>query len=95
MRLPGATRSRSSSVTTSEFAAVQRLWSIAGLPPTSGYGAVILAVLFASAPALVDMVSSVDFEDAEAVADAVDALLRWRDDVEQDFCRRPSSYRMR
>jgi len=78
-------------VTASEFAAVQRLWSIAGLPPTSGYGAVILAVLLASAPALVDTVSSIDFDDAGAVADAVDALLHWRDDVEQDFCRRPSS----
>jgi hypothetical protein len=76
-------------VTTSELAAVQRLWSIAGLPPTSGYEAVILAVLLASAPALVDMVSSIDFDDSVAVADAADALLRWRDDVEQDFCRRP------
>jgi len=91
MRIAGATRSRSSSVTTSDFAAVQRLWSIAGLPPTSGYGAVILAVLVASAPALVDMVSSIDFDDAVAVADAVDALLHWRDDVEQDFCSPASS----
>ena len=33
-----------------------------------------------------------DFDDAVAVADAVDALLQWRDDVEQDFCRRPRSY---
>jgi hypothetical protein len=62
------------------------------LPPTSGYGTVILAVLLASAPALVDRVSSTDFDDAVAVADAVDALLQWRDDVEQDFCRRPASY---
>jgi hypothetical protein len=77
-------------VTTSEFAAVQRLWSIAGLPPTTGYGAVILAALLASAPALVDTVSSIDFDDAVDVAEAVDALLQWRDDVEQDFCRRPS-----
>lgn len=92
MTLSGATRSRSSSVTTSELEAVQRLWSIAGLPATSGYGAVILAVLLASAPALVDMVSSIDFDDADAVADAVDALLRWRDDVQRDFCGRRSSY---
>ena len=87
MSIPGATRSRSSSLTTSELAAVQRLWSIAGLPPTSGYGAVILAVLLGSAPALVDMVSSIDFDDAVAVADAVDALLHWRDAV---ACRRRS-----
>jgi hypothetical protein len=73
-------------VTTSELAAAQRLWSIAGLPATSGYEAVIWAVLLASAPALVDMVSSIDFDDAVAVADAVDALLRWRDDVEQKIC---------
>jgi hypothetical protein len=79
-------------VTTPELAAVQSLWSIAGLPPTSGYGTVIVAVLLASAPAFVDMMSSIDFDDAVAVADAVDALLHWRDDVEQDFCQRPSSH---
>jgi hypothetical protein len=53
---------------------------------------VIFGVLLASAPALVEMVSSIDFTDAVAVADAVDALLHWRDDVQQDFCRRPSCY---
>ena len=85
MRTPYATRSRSSSVTTSELAAVQRLWSIAGLPPTSGYGSVILALLLASARQFVDLVSSIDFDDAAAVADAVDAMLCWRDDAEREF----------
>jgi hypothetical protein len=82
-------------VTTSELAAVQHLWSIAGLPAVSGYGAVIIALLLASAPALVDMVSSIDFDDAVAVAHAVDALLEWRGQVEQDLCRRPNSERTR
>jgi hypothetical protein len=91
MKTPGATQARSSPVTTSEFAAVQRVWSIAGLPPISGYGAVFLALLLASAPQLVDVVSSIDFDDARAVADAVDALLRWRGDVQRDFFRRPGS----
>src|SRR3954447_22103296 len=92
MRTPGATRSRPSSVTTSQLATVQRLWSIAGLPPTSGYEAVGLAVLLATAPTLVDMVSLIDFDDAVAVVEAVDAVLRWRGDVEQVFCRRPSCH---
>jgi hypothetical protein len=95
MRTPGATLSPSSSVTSSELAAVQRLWSIAGLTPTYGYGAVILALLLGSAPTLVGMVSLLDFDDAAAVADAVDALLQWRNEVEQDLGRRQRFQSMR
>jgi hypothetical protein len=68
-------------VTTSELAAVQRLWSISGLPPISGYGSVILALLLATAPDFVDMVASIDVDDATAVGDGVDALMHWRADV--------------
>jgi hypothetical protein len=89
MRTSEATQQRSPSVTGAEFVAVQRVWSIAGLPAVSGYGAAVLAVLLASAPELVDLVSSIDADDARAVADAVDALLQWRDDAEQHFFRRP------
>jgi hypothetical protein len=88
MGTPAATRCRSSSLTTAELGGVQRLWSIAGLPPVSGYGAAIFAVLLAATPALVEMVSSIDFDDAAAVADAVDALLEWLDHIQQDHCRR-------
>jgi hypothetical protein len=91
MRTFEATQQRSPSVTGAEFVAVQRVWSIAGWPSVSGYGAAVLAVLLASAPELVDLASSIDADDATAVAAAVDALLQWRDDAEQHLFRPPSS----
>jgi hypothetical protein len=58
---------------------VQRLWHIAGLAPTSGYGTAALAATVASNDVVADTLTSVDFEDSHSVANAVEALLRWRE----------------
>ena len=69
---------RSASLTATQLATLQRLWHLAGLPPVSGYGTVALAMMVASAPTLADMLSSIDFDDSDSTACAVDALLEWR-----------------
>ena len=69
---------RSASLTTSQLESVQRVWHIAGLPPTSGYAATCLAMQVASNQTLAATLITVDFDDAESVASAVDKLLQWR-----------------
>ena len=75
---PEVPSARSASLTSAQLATLQRLWHIAGLPPVSGYGIALLAIAVASDPTLVDMLSSVDFDNASSVADSVEALLQWR-----------------
>ena len=65
-------------MTTSQLESVQRVWQVAGLPPTSGYAATFLAMAVASNPAFATTLTTVDFDDAESVANAVEELLQWR-----------------
>lgn len=53
---------------------VQRVWQLAGWPPVSGYGIVALAATVAANGPLTATVTSVDFDDASSVANAVKAL---------------------
>ena len=69
---------RSASLTTPRLESLQRVWHIAGLPPTSGYAATVLAMAVASDQTLAATLTTVDFDDAEAVANAVEELLQWR-----------------
>ena len=73
-----ATPTRSASLTTSQLESVQRVWHLAGLPPTSGYAATFLAMTVSSDPTLAATLTTVDFDDAESVANAVAQLLQWR-----------------
>ena len=68
----------SASLTTSQLEAVQRVWDIAGLPPTSGYAATFLALAVATNPTLAETLTTINFDEADSVATAVEALLRWR-----------------
>jgi hypothetical protein len=69
---------RSASLTTSQLESVQRVWRIAGLPPTSGYAVTFLAMAVAANQTLAETLTTVDFDDAESVANAVEELLQWR-----------------
>lgn len=69
---------RSATLTTAQLESVQRVWEIAGLPPTCGYAATFLAMAVASHPALAATLTSVDFDDAESVLNAVEELGWWR-----------------
>ena len=69
---------RVASLTTRQLAALQRVWQTAGLPPTSGYETAIVAVAVTYDPTLVEVLSSVDLDDTQSVADAVANLLQWR-----------------
>ena len=69
---------RSTSLTTPPLESVQRVWHVAGLPPTSGYAATFLALAVASNPTLAATLTTVNFDDAESVANAVATLLQWR-----------------
>ena len=69
---------RSASLTTSQLEAVQRVWGIAGLPPTSGYAATVLAMSVATDQTLAATLTAVDFDDADSVTNAVEELLQWR-----------------
>ena len=69
---------RSASLTSQQLATLQLLWHVAGLPPVLGYGTALLAMSVASDRTLADMLSSVDFDNAGSVADAIEALLQWR-----------------
>jgi hypothetical protein len=71
-------RPRSASLTSAQLVTLQRLWHVAGLPPVSGYGTALLAIAVASTPTLADMLPLVDFNNPDSVADAVEALLQWR-----------------
>jgi hypothetical protein len=74
----GVRADRPASVTSSQLATAERLWQLAGLRPVSGYGTALLAIGVASDPTLADMLPSVDFDDADSVTAAVEALLEWR-----------------
>jgi hypothetical protein len=76
--LPEVPRSRSASLTSAQLATLQRLLHLAGMLPVSGYETALLATAVASTPTLADVLCSVDFDDADSVADAVEALLQWR-----------------
>jgi hypothetical protein len=78
---------RSASLTTPQLETLKNLWHIAGLAPTSGYGTVALAATVASNCALVDTLTSVDFNDSGSTANAVEALLHWRESaIYADCC---------
>jgi hypothetical protein len=76
--MPEVPSARSATLTSAQLTTVQRLWHIAGLPPVSGYEIALLAIAVASDPTLADMLPSVDFDNADSVADSVQALLQWR-----------------
>ena len=76
--VPGVACPRSASLTSAQLTTLQRLWRIAGLEAVSGYGSALLAIAVASDSTLADMLRWIDFDDDGSVADAVDALLRWR-----------------
>jgi len=69
---------RSASLSTSQLESVQRVWRIAGLPTVSGFAATVLAMTVASTPALAATLTTVDFDDVDAVTNAVEELSRWR-----------------
>jgi hypothetical protein len=69
-----ATTARQPSLTTAQLAMVQRVWHLAGWPPVSGYGTVVLAVTVAANGPLAATLTTVDFDDASSVAHAVEAL---------------------
>jgi hypothetical protein len=69
---------RTASLTSSQLATTERLWQIAGLPPVTGYGSALLAIGVASDPTLANLLPLVQFDDADSVAAAVEALREWR-----------------
>jgi hypothetical protein len=73
-----ASPGQSAALSTAQLETLQRLWRVAGLAPTSGYGTVLVALAVASDPGLVGDLTSVDFADAGSIALAVEALHRWR-----------------
>ena len=68
---------RSASLNTRQLETLHRLWLIAGFPPLSGYGTVLLAVAVAADHPLADTVTSVDFNQPGSVDDAVEVLAAW------------------
>ena len=62
------------SLTAPELKMVQRVWQSAGWPPVDGYGTLALAAVVAANRQLADVLTSVDFDDASSVANAVRAL---------------------
>jgi hypothetical protein len=75
------TATRSASLTTPQLETVRRLWQLAGVAPTFGYGTAALAAAVASNHALADTLTSVDFDDSGSVANAVETLSQWREHV--------------
>lgn len=69
---------RSTLLTTTQLETVQRVWDIAGFPPISGYATAFLAAAAANDVTLSPALTTVDLDDADSVADAVGALLQWR-----------------
>jgi hypothetical protein len=65
-------------LTTSQLETVQRVWGLAGLPPTSGYAATFLAIAVATNQTLAATLDAVDLDDADSVTNAVEKLLQWR-----------------
>jgi hypothetical protein len=68
------------SLTTSEFTTLQRLWRLAELPPTYGYATAVVAIAVASAHTLAATLAAADFDDAHSVASALEALRNWHSD---------------
>jgi hypothetical protein len=69
-----ATAARPKILTTRQLEMVQRVWQLAGWSPVSGYGLVALAASVAANGQLTATLTSVDFDDASSVANAVQAL---------------------
>jgi hypothetical protein len=69
-----ATDARPIILTTSQLEMVQRVWQLAGWPPLSGYGIVALGATVAVNGPLAATLTSVDFDDASSVANAVRVL---------------------
>jgi hypothetical protein len=69
-----ATASRPRILTAKQLEMVQRVCHLAGWPPVSGYGIVALAATVAANGPLTATLTSVDFDDASSVANAVKAL---------------------
>ena len=69
---------RSTSLTSSQLETVQCVWDRAGLPPTSGYAAAFLATAVATNAIPAATLTTVNFDEAESVAAAVEALVQWR-----------------
>ena len=63
---------------TSQPEAVQRVWLIAGVPPTTGSAATFPAMAVATNRTLAATVATVDLDDADSVANPVEELLQWR-----------------
>jgi hypothetical protein len=70
---------RPASLSSPQLVTLQRLWRIGGLTPISGYGIAVVAMAAASDRTLADTLSSVDFNEAGSVTNAIDALLQWRE----------------
>jgi hypothetical protein len=74
-----STIARPTTLTTPQLAKVLRVWRAAGWLPVSGYEIVALAAIVAANGPLTETLTSVDFDDAGSVANAVTALLESRD----------------
>lgn len=57
---------------------MQRVWGIAGLPPTSGYASTFVVMAVATDQTLVATLTTVQLDNADSVANAVEQLLQWR-----------------
>jgi hypothetical protein len=68
------TTARPKILTTPQLEMVQRVWQLASWPPVSGYGIVALATAAAANGLLIATLTSVDFDDASSVSNAVKAL---------------------
>ena len=69
-----AAAARPKILTTQQLEIVQRVWQLAGWPPVSGYGMVALAATVGANGPLTATLTSVHFDDASSVANAVKAL---------------------
>ena len=67
----------SATVTSSQLETVQRVWNLAGLAPTSGHATTFVAMAVATERSLLEALTTVDFDDPESVARAVEMLRRW------------------
>ena len=76
---PAATIARPTTLTTLQLAKVLRVWRAAGWLPVSGYEITALAAIVAANGPLTETLTSVDFDDAGSVANAVRALHDSRD----------------
>lgn len=82
-----ATATQPRSLTTSQLDVLLRVWRLAGWLPASGYELVLMAAIVAANGPLTATLTSVDFDDASSVANAVSAL----HDLPQHVARVPAS----